>query len=228
MIGELEALVHEHPLNERFTAQLMLALYRDGRQADALRAFRRARRSLVDELGIEPGRELRELERAILTDDPGLQPRSRRRTFAVAETPRRGRHRGLALAAVAASVAIVAILTILAGGGNVTALHAGPNSLAEIDPASDTVVGTVAVGDAPGPIVFGSGSVWVANLGDQTISQVNPSGLQTLRTIALGRTPTSLAASASGIWVVESDTDSSTVSLSRIDPQFDDIAATEP
>ena len=227
VIGELEALVHEHPLNERFTAQLMLALYRHRRQADALGAFRRARRALVDELGIEPGRELRELERAILTDDPGLQPRSSRRAFAVAESPRGGRRRGLALAAAAVSLAIVGVLTILASGGSVTALDAGPNSLAEIDPGSDTVVGTVAVGDVPGTIAFGSGSLWVANLGDRTISQINPSGLQTLRTIALGRTPTSLAASASGIWVVESDADSSTVSVSRIDPQFDDIAATE-
>jgi DNA-binding SARP family transcriptional activator len=74
LVGELEALIAEHPLRERLRAQLMLALYRSGRQAEALAAYRDARRTLVDELGIEPGRSLRELERAILRQDPGLEP----------------------------------------------------------------------------------------------------------------------------------------------------------
>jgi predicted ATPase/DNA-binding SARP family transcriptional activator len=70
--GELQALVGEHPYRERLHAQLMLALYRSGRQADALDAFRAARRVLVDELGIEPGRELQQLEAAVLAQDPAL------------------------------------------------------------------------------------------------------------------------------------------------------------
>jgi len=74
MIGELEALVGQHPLHERFRAQLMLALYRQGRQADALEAYRDARRTLVDGLGIEPGPELRELNHKILEQDPALAP----------------------------------------------------------------------------------------------------------------------------------------------------------
>ena len=69
---ELEALVKQHPLRERLRRQLMLALYRCGRQADALDAYRQARAALVDELGIEPGRELRELHQAILEQDPKL------------------------------------------------------------------------------------------------------------------------------------------------------------
>jgi hypothetical protein len=72
VVGELEALLAEHPLRERLRAQLMLALYRSGRQADALAAYRDARRALVDELGIEPGRDLRDLEQAILRQDPRL------------------------------------------------------------------------------------------------------------------------------------------------------------
>jgi len=73
VVGELEALIGEHPFRERLRGQLMLALYRCERQADALQAFQDARRTLVEELGIEPGDHLRELERAILAQDPGLQ-----------------------------------------------------------------------------------------------------------------------------------------------------------
>jgi predicted ATPase/DNA-binding SARP family transcriptional activator len=70
--GELQALVAEHPYRERLHAQLMLALYRSGRQADALEAFRQARRTLVEDLGLEPGRELQQLESAVLAQDPAL------------------------------------------------------------------------------------------------------------------------------------------------------------
>ena len=72
LVGELEALVARHPHRERLRAQLMLALYRAGRQADALAAYRDARRALVDELGIEPGRQLQELEQSILRQDTAL------------------------------------------------------------------------------------------------------------------------------------------------------------
>jgi DNA-binding SARP family transcriptional activator/tetratricopeptide (TPR) repeat protein len=72
VLGELEGLIAEQPYRERPRAQLMLALYRCDRQADALQAYQEARRSLVDELGIEPGERLRELERAILAQDPAL------------------------------------------------------------------------------------------------------------------------------------------------------------
>jgi DNA-binding SARP family transcriptional activator len=72
LVGELEKLVAKHPLRERLWAQLMLALYRSGRQAEALAAYRRARKTLV-ELGMEPGRPLQELERAMLRHDPSLE-----------------------------------------------------------------------------------------------------------------------------------------------------------
>jgi DNA-binding SARP family transcriptional activator/tetratricopeptide (TPR) repeat protein len=73
-VAELEALVREHPTREGLWALLMRALYRAGRQADALAAYRRARRALVEELGVEPGRQLRETERLVLTHDPSLEP----------------------------------------------------------------------------------------------------------------------------------------------------------
>jgi class 3 adenylate cyclase/DNA-binding SARP family transcriptional activator/alpha-beta hydrolase superfamily lysophospholipase len=72
LIGELEALTASYPLRERFWSQRMLALYRAGRQADALRAYRELRAALVEQLGIEPSPELRELEARILRQDPTL------------------------------------------------------------------------------------------------------------------------------------------------------------
>ncbi len=72
LIGQLEALIGEHPYRESLRAQLMLALYRSERQADALQAYQDARRTLVEELGIEPGERLRELERGVLAQDPAL------------------------------------------------------------------------------------------------------------------------------------------------------------
>jgi DNA-binding SARP family transcriptional activator/tetratricopeptide (TPR) repeat protein len=72
VVPELEALVAGHPFRERLRGQLMLALYRAGRQADALRAYREVRDVLVGELGLDPGVQLRELEQAILRQDPVL------------------------------------------------------------------------------------------------------------------------------------------------------------
>jgi DNA-binding SARP family transcriptional activator/tetratricopeptide (TPR) repeat protein len=72
LVGELTQLALDHPWRERFHAQLMLALYRCGRQAEALAAYQRTRRMLVDELGVEPGRELRDLQAGILDADPDL------------------------------------------------------------------------------------------------------------------------------------------------------------
>jgi len=74
LVAELEELVRDQPLRERLWAQLLLALYRSGRQADALLAYQRARSVLVEELGIDPGGELRRLQAAILVQDPGLDP----------------------------------------------------------------------------------------------------------------------------------------------------------
>ncbi len=74
LVGELEGLAREHPLRERFTAQLMLALYRSGRQAEALRAYRLLRSRLSEELGIEPTPELHRLNEQMVIGDPALAP----------------------------------------------------------------------------------------------------------------------------------------------------------
>jgi DNA-binding SARP family transcriptional activator len=77
LVGELTELAGRHPLRERLRGQLMLALYRCGRAAEALQVYRDTRRTMIDELGIEPGEQLRQLEHAILNADPALQLSSR-------------------------------------------------------------------------------------------------------------------------------------------------------
>jgi DNA-binding SARP family transcriptional activator len=84
LVATLEALVEEHPYRESLREHLMLALYRSGRQADALETYRRARLTLVDELGIEPGPELQSLQQAILRHDPSLDLSPQAEVFAAA------------------------------------------------------------------------------------------------------------------------------------------------
>ena len=102
VIGELEPLIAEHPYREGLRAQLMLALYRADRQADALQAYQDARARLVDELGIEPGERLRELERAILAQDPAL---------AAPEEPQVAETRAAAVAAAPATRRLVTVVS---------------------------------------------------------------------------------------------------------------------
>jgi len=95
IVPELQALVQEHPFRERPRAQLMLALYRSGRQADALAFYRETRSLLAEELGLEPSQELRELERAILRGDPSLELLNQT-NLPIAASPLVGRSRELA------------------------------------------------------------------------------------------------------------------------------------
>ena len=121
ILPELEELVASHPLRERPRELLMLALYRAGRQADALELFRRTRELFVSELGIEPGASLRELEQAMLRQDPALLGEVRAQRGAsispVDARPRRRRARWVAVAVAAlAAAAIVAALLVHDGG----------------------------------------------------------------------------------------------------------------
>jgi DNA-binding SARP family transcriptional activator len=119
LVPELEELVARDPYRERARGQLMLALYRSGRQADALDLYRRTRATFVDELGIEPGPALQELEGAILRQDPDLRPGRRPRT-PTDEAPPSARRRLLpiVLAVLAVAVAVGVGAVLLTRGGS--------------------------------------------------------------------------------------------------------------
>jgi YVTN family beta-propeller protein len=228
LVGELEALVREHPLRERLRGQLMLALYRSGRQADALEAYRDARRDLLDGLGLEPGRALQELERAILAHDPGLDLPGRR-TPRLSPAAARKRRRGAALIAAAGALLLAALAAVaveLAGSGS-SIVVVSPNEVAAIDTGNDHVVGAIPVGDQPSGIAFGSGSLWVANLGDQTISRVDPNNRRMFPMIPVDGPPAAIAAGPRGLWVVE-NRGTSSVLVGRVDPVFDTFGSAAP
>jgi DNA-binding SARP family transcriptional activator/DNA-binding beta-propeller fold protein YncE len=217
LAGELDALVARHPLRERLRAQLMRALYRSGRQADALRAYGEARRHLVDELGIEPGPALRQLHQAVLEHDPGLDapttvpspspsppPTRISAPSAPPSSPVRFRHRRTALAGAGGALVLVAIIALLLTGGSPSrkiglAAVAG-NSLAAIDPDGNRIVAAVPLGSTPTSVAFGAGAVWALNADDETIARIDPQ-TQRVRTVGIASTPTDLAAGRGLLWV---------------------------
>src|SRR5688500_1954773 len=169
LVGELERLVAAEPLRERLWAQLMLALYRSGRQAEALDAYRRARETLVSELAIEPGPELRDLESRILAHDPTLGRGPR------VPTPLRRSAKArlaLVLTALAAIGVIVTALLLFGGGSGRTAVPA--DSVAIIDLRRNAVVGAIPVLQDPGPVAAGAGLGWAVHPESQAVSRIEP------------------------------------------------------
>jgi YVTN family beta-propeller protein len=219
LIPELESLAQHHPTRERIHGQLMLALYRAGRQADALEAYRRARRSLHDELGIEPGAPLRELERGILNQDEALAALPVAAERAPGET--RGRRAMLLVAAgaVLAAFAATLVLTTRDSSGGLGSVP--PNHVGVIDPESGDVVAAVPVGIRPGPVTVGIGSIWVGNVDDRSLTRIDPARRAAAATISLDRrTPTGLAVGAGSVWVAHGRSGE----LSRVEPRFGEIA----
>jgi YVTN family beta-propeller protein len=211
LIGELEALCREHPNRERLQGQVVLALYRSGRQSDALESYRAARRRLVEEVGLEPGPELKQLERAILTQDPAIEAPPR-------EGPLRGlreRRRGGALVAFGGGLLLAAVIAVVISLGNDSGPElASANSVAVIDPQSDQLVAAVPTGVDPGDVSADTGSVWVGNGGDDTATQVDPETMTVLGTIPAGTSMGGVAAGGGAVWI----DDSRGEELVRIDP----------
>jgi DNA-binding SARP family transcriptional activator/ABC-type branched-subunit amino acid transport system substrate-binding protein/streptogramin lyase len=198
LVPELTGLVREHPLRERLRGQLMTALYRAGRQAEALEAYQDGRRLLVQELGIEPGPELQAIERAVLRQDEAIAA-PRGRPLAAA-----GRRRGARLLAAGGLVVLAAAAAAIAiqmtrGGGGIGTPVAG-DSVVAVDPEGGRILAAVPVGATPSAITAGEGAIWTLNSDDRTISRIDPE-TKAVRTLGIGAIPTDVAAGGGGVWV---------------------------
>lgn len=221
LIPQLELLVGEHPSRERLLSCLMIALYRAGRQTDALDAFQGTRRRLVEELGLEPGPELHELHRRILQHDPSLRPQ--RRLLLARRS--RGR-RTLAVAALLAFGAVVAGGFVLSAGAanREPALAAGASGMVAVSTGSGNVAVATPLAGPPSALTTGAGSVWAANASDGTVSRIDPDLGVVVDRIPVGGDPASIASGDGAIWVA--NTVGATVL--RIDPTTETVTQTIP
>jgi YVTN family beta-propeller protein len=241
LVAELETLATAHPYHEQLHRQLMLALYRSGRQTEALSAFRRARRTLVDELGIEPCPELRKLEQAILHHDPDLQwhpaarprvpSRERPPTATLPGSPSeprrepRRRKQALVVGGLALAVAATGALGTpwhSATGSRVPASAVRANAVVFVDPTRTAVLGQTDTRGRPAGIAAGFDRVWVTDPANARVLVLDPATFHVEDQIPLGREPTGVVASATGIWV----TDPGSGTVSEINPGSHSVVAT--
>jgi DNA-binding SARP family transcriptional activator/ABC-type branched-subunit amino acid transport system substrate-binding protein/streptogramin lyase len=217
LVGELKQLVAAHPLREGFRAQLMLALYHSGRQAEALEAYRDARRALVDELGIDPSPTLQALEQAILRQE--LPPAPER--LPPEPAGRFPAHSGtwaffaVGVALVIAAV-VFALLRVIGGGGTPRVDVSG---VASLDASTAQPRQFTPAGRTPSNIAVGEGAVWVLDGDDRTISQIDPESGHIEEPFSTGNTPTDLAVGEGALWVGNQHEEYGfTGSISKIDP----------
>ncbi|MGN6797297.1 MAG: BTAD domain-containing putative transcriptional regulator [Gaiellaceae bacterium] len=174
LVAELEELFSLHPYREHLLEQLMLALYRSGRQAEALKAYRAGVDRLRTELGLEPGPDLRELERGLLRHDEELAGPAEARRFA---TERRS-WRLITVGALAILIAGAAAFVVILTWGDGTALARVPPGVAVVDARNGRLVAHIDHAEIGAPVeaVTGSGAFWVWNLRPFSLVEVSRDG----------------------------------------------------
>jgi len=211
LVPELESLTAKYPLRERLRGQLMLALYRSGRQAEALRVYTETRRQLVDDLGIEPNQSLRDLEQAILRQDPALAP-PRPRERAV----RRRRALVGVATLVLAGAAVATVVGMTRGGTENAHALAEPDSDVFLSAENGELVRAAPVRDTV-RLAFDKDAVWsISSTGDLT--RLDPSTGKEVATLGLGIKPAGLAVGEDLVWLTDRDSPT----LYRIDPSVNE------
>lgn len=198
LVPELEGLIARHPFDERLYRQLMLALYRGGRPGSALEVYQRARKTFDEQLGLQPGPELDELQRQILNQDERLSAPPRAMVGRVAAPLRRPRLM-LVLAAALVGAAVLAGLLLSTNGGGAPVVV--PNSLVKLDPNTGKVLDVIEVGRQPVALAVVGDAVWVSNNEDETVTRVDQ---RTGRTDTIGglRPPLDLVADGTRyVWI---------------------------
>jgi DNA-binding SARP family transcriptional activator/streptogramin lyase len=225
LVAELHALVSGHPLRERLRAQLMLALYRSGRQAEALDVYQQGRRLLAEELGLEPGEGLKRLEHAILEHDPALGAPARAAPPGARDSGRKPVGRALVFGALAVVVlaGIAAGLALSLTGGGSTPPAVKPDSLAVIDTRSNRLVADVPIDDNPVAVAGDGKGVYVAS-GEGIVWLIDPKTPHVVSKIGVGADVHDLALGFGSVWLA----DGSDGTVMRIDDHLRGIQATIP
>jgi DNA-binding SARP family transcriptional activator/streptogramin lyase len=227
LVPELETLVRAYPLRERLRGHLMVALYRSGRQAEALDAYRDARTALREELGLEPSEELQGLQRSILDHDPALAAPPRVELPGARGQSRsdEGRKLRRPLLAVAVGLAILggaaAALVLMRGSGEAAAIGLAPNSVARLDQAGTRIESSQGVGRNPTAIALGLRGVWVANSASGTVTRLDPATGKYRDTVGAGGGDLNdIAVGFGSVWVANGNDGT----VTEIDPRFDSAA----
>jgi DNA-binding SARP family transcriptional activator/streptogramin lyase len=211
LVGELTALTAANPLRERLRAQQVLAMYRSGRQAEALQSLGAFRQHLGTDLGIDPGPALQQLEVQILQHDPELNwhevPPPPVTVKSVTETrPAKSGRQPIVVGTVIAGLLAVVLLAIALARSDSAQTRPSviaPNGVGRIDPATAELLASISTaGAAPGPMAWADGSLWVANTYSGTVARIDPASDEVVQSVPTDGTPTDLAAGEGAVWVL--------------------------
>jgi DNA-binding SARP family transcriptional activator/streptogramin lyase len=220
LVPELERLVARYPLDERARGQLVLALYRSGRQADALQAYRDARETLMNELGLDPSESLQRLEKAVLNQDPSLAAAAGTASAASVLRPWRWWLLAPVVGVAAAGGAAVALILTV---HHASATRVVANSLVRLDERGRRVEAVTPIGALPRRAVALGDALWLLSVRNGTLSRVD-AHTGSVTTVALPGFPRDVASGEGAVWAATAMEGGAAVA--RINPKTAEVEST--